>query len=132
LRRARIAEIERRAGAGEAQGPGWAIFATLDTPQGEHSIGTGRDPDRDPADETSDRRVVRINGAAARGPAALAELVHVLWLTPEMDRLFDGGASERRRFLDRIGLGFSPQPARTPPADERPRGTHTRPLTRAR
>src|SRR5215813_278380 len=32
LRRARIAEIERRAAAGEGQGPGWAIFATLDTP----------------------------------------------------------------------------------------------------
>jgi DNA replication and repair protein RecF len=124
LRRARLAEIERRAAAGETTGPGWAIFATLDTPQGERSIGTGRDPERSsgpdrssgperpPEDEASDRRVVRIDGAAAKGQAALAELVHLLWLTPEMDRLFDGGASERRRFLDRIVLGFVPDHAR--------------------
>jgi len=112
LRRARIAEIERRRAAGEAPGPGWAIFATLDTPAGERSIGTGRDPDRSPEDEAADRRVVRVDGAAARGQAALAELVHLLWLTPEMDRIFDGGASERRRFLDRIVLGFVPDHAR--------------------
>jgi DNA replication and repair protein RecF len=112
LRRARIVEIERRRAAGEAPGPGWAIFATLDTPAGERSIGTGRDPDRSPEDEAADRRVVRVDGAAARGQAALAELVHLLWLTPEMDRIFDGGASERRRFLDRIVLGFVPDHAR--------------------
>ncbi len=112
LRRARIAEIERRFAAGEPAGPGWAVFATLDTPAGERSIGTGRDPDRAPEDEASDRRVVRIDGAAAKGQSALAELVHLLWLTPEMDRLFDGGASDRRRFLDRIVLGFVPDHAR--------------------
>jgi len=117
LRRARIVEIERRRAAGEAPGPGWAIFATLDTPAGERSIGTGRDPagrgpDRAPEDEASDRRVVRVDGAATKGQAALAELVHLLWLTPEMDRIFDGGASERRRFLDRIVLGFVPDHAR--------------------
>jgi DNA replication and repair protein RecF len=112
LRRARIAEIERRSAPGDTAGPGWALFATLDTPQGERSIGTGRDPDRAPEDEASDRRVVRVDGAAAKGQAALADLVHLLWLTPEMDRLFDGGASERRRFLDRIVFGFVPDHAR--------------------
>ena len=112
LRRARLAEIERRRAAGEAAGPGWAVFASLDSPAGERSIGTGRDPDRAPEDEASDRRVVRIDGAAAKGQSALAELVHLLWLTPEMDRLFDGGGSERRRFLDRIVLGFVPDHAR--------------------
>jgi DNA replication and repair protein RecF len=111
LRRARLAEIERRRPAGDSAGPGWAIFASLDTPAGERSIGTGRDPDRAPDDE-SDRRVARIDGAPAKGQAALAELVHLLWLTPEMDRLFDGGGSERRRFLDRIVLGFVPDHAR--------------------
>ena len=112
LRRARLAEIERRRAADETAGPGWAIFATLDSPAGERSIGTGRDPDRAPEDEASDRRVVRVDGAAAKGQAALADLVHLLWLTPEMDRLFDGGRSERRRFLDRIVFGFVPDHAR--------------------
>lgn len=112
LRRARIGEIERRLPLGDAQGPGWAVFATLDTPAGERAIGTGRDPDRVPGDEAADRRVVRIDGAPAKGQAALADLVHLLWLTPEMDRLFADGASERRRFLDRIVLGFVPDHAR--------------------
>lgn len=112
LRRARLAEVERRGAPGEAAGPGWAVYARLATPDGERAIGTGRDPDRRPEDETSDRRVVRIDGAPARGPAALAELVHLLWLTPEMDRLFGDGASERRRFLDRIVTNFVPDHAR--------------------
>lgn len=111
LRRARLAEIERRRAEGEAAGPGWALHVTLDTPEGERGIGTGRDPDRAP-DDDSDRRVVRVDGAAAKGQSALAELANILWLTPEMDRLFDGGRSERRRFLDRIVLGFVPDHAR--------------------
>jgi DNA replication and repair protein RecF len=88
------------------------------TPAGERAIGTGRDPerssgpDRGPGDEASDRRVVRVDGAPAKGQATLADLVHLLWLTPEMDRLFADGASERRRFLDRIVLGFVPDHAR--------------------
>lgn len=111
LRRARLAEIERRRAESEAAGPGWAIHATLDTPEGERGIGTGRDPDRAP-DDDSDRRVVRIDGASVKSQSALAELANILWLTPEMDRLFDGGRSERRRFLDRIVLGFVPDHAR--------------------
>jgi len=110
LRRARIADIERRCLPPEA-GPGWAVFAEIETQGGERRIGTGRDPERDPGDE-SDRRVVRIDGAAAKGQAALADLVHLLWLTPEMDRLFADGASERRRFLDRIVTNFVPDHVR--------------------
>jgi len=118
LRRARIAEIERRPTADAPPGPGWAVFASVSTPGGERAIGTGRDPerssgpDRAPEDEASDRRVVRIEGATAKGQAALAEIVHLLWLTPEMDRLFADGASERRRFLDRIVINFVPDHAR--------------------
>jgi DNA replication and repair protein RecF len=110
LRRARIADIERRCSP-EETGAGWAIFATIAGPDGERTIGTGRDPDRAPDDE-SDRRVVRVDGAPAKGQAALADLVHLLWLTPEMDRLFTEGASERRRFLDRIVTNFVPDHVR--------------------
>jgi len=34
--------------------------------------------------------------------------VRMAWLTPAMDRLFIEGASGRRRFLDRLTLGFAP------------------------
>jgi len=110
LRRARIADVERRCSPDEA-GPGWAVFAAVETQSGERTIGTGRDPDRDPADD-SDRRVVRIDGAPAKGQTPLADLLHLLWLTPEMDRLFSDGASERRRFLDRIVTNFVPDHVR--------------------
>ncbi|MCH9052676.1 MAG: hypothetical protein IIA72_16640, partial [Proteobacteria bacterium] len=55
-----------------------------------------------------DRRIVRINGLTAPGPAALGEIVSLLWLTPSMDRLFSDGAGARRRFLDRLVFGVDP------------------------
>lgn len=54
-----------------------------------------------------ERRVVRINGAPA-SVNSLAEWLAVLWLTPAMDRLFSGPASDRRRFLDRLVLALEP------------------------
>ncbi len=50
-----------------------------------------------------DKRQVRIDGSPA--PAAyLLDYIRFLWLTPAQDRLFMEGASERRRFLDRMTL----------------------------
>ena len=47
---------------------------------------------------------MRINGAPASGAEALLDYLRILWLTPAMDGLFSGPASERRRFLDRLVL----------------------------
>ncbi|WP_219894102.1 DNA replication/repair protein RecF [Aquisediminimonas profunda] len=58
-----------------------------------------------------ERRVVRINGAPAAA-GALSEWLSIVWLTPAMDRLFTEGASERRRFLDRLVLALEPAHAR--------------------
>jgi DNA replication and repair protein RecF len=104
LRRARLAEVERHGAARR-----WAVNATVSGPVGPLSIGTGRDPD---SGEDSDRRVVRIDGVNQRGPVSLAEHVAVSWLTPAMDRLFADGSSGRRRFIDRLVLGFDPEHAR--------------------
>src|SRR5262249_50764918 len=52
-------------------------------------------------------RIVRIDGAAAKGSGALAR-IRIVWLTPAMDSLFTGPASERRRFLDRLALSLDP------------------------
>ena len=49
---------------------------------------------------------VRLNGAPAQSSADLGEIVQMVWLTPAMDRLFIESASGRRRFLDRLVLGF--------------------------
>lgn len=93
LRRAALPEIARRGGAG-----GFGAAATLGDGV---SLATGTEPAK------PERRIVRINGAPA--PAtALAERETMLWLTPAMDRLFTEGASERRRFLDRLTLALHP------------------------
>lgn len=96
LRRARIAEVTRRAAGPDAP---WAVAARLRRPDGEIEVGTGRD-------NGSDRRLVRIDGRAAKSQAALAEVVNAVWLTPGMDRLFQEGAAGRRRFLDRLVYGL--------------------------
>ncbi len=81
----------------------------LQTPQGPVDIGTGLKGDG----TTRAGRIVRINGADQTGSGRLAGLVDVFWLTPAMDGLFTGPASERRRFLDHLipslDPGYRPQ-----------------------
>ncbi len=53
-------------------------------------------------------RIVRIDGVAQTGSGVLADYLEIVWVTPAMDGLFTGAASERRRFLDRLILCFDP------------------------
>ncbi len=102
LRGAKGAELARRDGPGQ-----WAVAARLDTPEGTLDIGTGTLPDGPP-----DRRVFRMDGAAPRSQAEVAARLAAVWLTPQMDRLFQEGASGRRRFLDRLVYALEPGHAR--------------------
>jgi DNA replication and repair protein RecF len=107
LRRAKLADIDRRVPPARPTSlpPGaWAVAATVTGPRRATEIGTGRDA----ASDTGERRLVQIEGNAARTQAALAEHLCVIWLTPQMDRLFTEAASARRRFLDRLVYGFDP------------------------
>ena len=101
LRRAAPAELARRPRDGGAARP-WSIAAQAACADGTLAIGTGQDP------EGGERRVVRIDDRPARGQKALAERLAIAWATPEQDRLFLDGPSGRRRFLDRLVLGFAP------------------------
>lgn len=101
LRRARLDELDRRPPDGAGDGEAWAVAARLKGPAGTIDIGTGREPG-----DGSQRRTVKIDGRLVRGQRALAEVVSVVWLVPAMDRLLEGGAGERRRFLDRLVYGF--------------------------
>lgn len=106
LRGARLNAVDRRPSpAADPAGP-WAVAARIFSPAGEIAIGTGRQAA--PDGEDRERRVVRIDGVAAKGQAALAGLLAVIWLTPQMDRLLQEGASGRRRFLDRLVFAFDP------------------------
>jgi DNA replication and repair protein RecF len=53
-------------------------------------------------------RSVRIAGKE-QSAGALAHYVQLVWVIPEMDGLFTGPASERRRFLDRLMLAIDPK-----------------------
>ena len=112
LRRARLDEVchrPRSAGNDDAPATSWAVAATLDTPDGRVAIGTGLEPARN--EGGLPRRVVRIDGRTAPSQTALGRHVAAVWLTPQLDRLFLDGASERRRFLDRLVTALHPEHA---------------------
>ena len=101
LRGTRIAEVIRQ---GQTA---WAVHGRFETPGGEMEIGTGTVPEA-----ASDRRIFRLDGVAPRNQAELGARYACVWLTPQMDRLFQEGASGRRRFLDRLVYAFEPSHAR--------------------
>ena len=100
LRSARLADVAHVAGPDAGPAEAWSVAGTIGTDGGETALGSGW---RAPAEAgEAERRIVRIDGATASGPAALAEHIGMVWLTPSMDRLFSGPPAERRRFLDRL------------------------------
>jgi DNA replication and repair protein RecF len=96
LRGAALSDAARRDGPG-----GWSVAATLVSATGEVQIGTGT------AAAAPERRLVRVNGAAATA-TALSDWLALVWLTPAMDRLFSESSGSRRRFLDRLVLALHP------------------------
>lgn len=101
LRRAALEAVARRSGDGS-----WAVAATVVNASGAVDLGTGVTRGADGPEGT---RRLRVNHAAMRSTEALLEHLRVLWLTPAMDGLFTGPASDRRRFLDRAVLAIDRQ-----------------------
>jgi len=104
LRGARMGELGRRE---EGAGLPWAAAGRFETRAGPMQIGTGTDPEG-----ATERRIYRLDGQAVRSQAMLAERMAAVWITPQMDRLFQEGASGRRRFLDRLVWALEPGHAR--------------------
>ncbi len=105
LRRARLTDVTRSDARDVLPGGmRWAIAATLDTATGPTEIGTGFEATAE--GEDGGRRVSRMNGAPARSQSAIGQVLSVVWLVPDMDRLFMEGAAARRRFLDRLVAAF--------------------------
>ncbi len=80
---------------------GWKVWADAETVEGMAEIATLVE-----GAETA-RRTVTIDDKAV-SQTALGRRLQMVWLTPAMDRLWTDPAGERRRFLDRITLGFEP------------------------
>ena len=107
LRQARLGEVDLRL-PGNSTGMAWAAHARVIVHDSEISLGTGRDP-LGPQQIGRERRLCRVNGAPAKSQASFGEFLTVQWLVPAMDRLFEDGRSERRRFLDRLAGSADPQ-----------------------
>jgi DNA replication and repair protein RecF len=97
LRRATLDEVAFAEGDGS-----WAVAAELEGALGLATLGTGIE--RPLSEDATITRKCRIDGEGVPSTAAFADHLGVLWLTPAMDGLFGGPASERRRFLDRLVL----------------------------
>jgi DNA replication and repair protein RecF len=97
LRRAKVSELDNQRQGGMP----WALSATICGMQGETQIGTGRDSESD-----IDKRIVKIDGKIVRSQTELARHMAALWLTPQMEQLFQEGASAGRKFLDRLVYSF--------------------------
>ena len=102
LRRATLEELAFSEGDGA-----WAVSAEIEGMLGLATLGTGIDP---PAGEDSTpARKCRIDRESVASAAAFADHLRVVWPMPAMDPLFNGPASERRRFLDRLVLAVDAQ-----------------------
>jgi DNA replication and repair protein RecF len=106
LRRATVDELAFTEGDGAMGGP-WAVSAEIEGMLGLATLGTGIDPPA--ADTAPTARKCRVDREAVSSAAAFADHLRVVWLTPAMDPLFNGPASDRRRFLDRLVLAVDAQ-----------------------
>jgi DNA replication and repair protein RecF len=97
LRRATFEELAFAEGDGS-----WAISAEIEGMLGLATLGTGVAAPT--AGDGMRSRECRIDREPVGSAAAFAEHLRVVWLTPAMDPIFTGPASERRRFLDRLVL----------------------------
>jgi DNA replication and repair protein RecF len=99
LRRVPFADLARSGGDGS-----FAVSARAHTLAGAADIGTGLTLGSGGGERSG--RLVRIDGSAQSGSGILVDYLEIVWVTPGMDGLFTGPASERRRFLDRLILCF--------------------------
>jgi DNA replication and repair protein RecF len=98
-----------RKGPFEASGDAlWAVAATIARGDDSHELGTGLALSA----QGSERKQMHLNGAPLTNTSELAEIIQMVWLTPAMDRIFAEGAGGRRKFLDRLVLGFDAGHAR--------------------
>jgi DNA replication and repair protein RecF len=98
LRRANLEDVADKQGDGS-----WAVSAEVEGALGLATLGTGIDA---PVADASVSRRCRIDREPVASATAFGDHLRMVWLTPAMDGLFLGPASERRRFFDRLVLAI--------------------------
>jgi DNA replication and repair protein RecF len=99
LRRATLEDVADNQGDGS-----WAVSAEVEGALGLATLGTGIDAPS--ADASSSSRRCRIDREPVASATAFGDHLRMVWLTPAMDGLFLGPASDRRRFFDRLVLAI--------------------------
>src|SRR5256885_11667842 len=99
LRRATLEDVADNQGDGS-----WAVSAEVEGALGLATLGTGIEPAGSEGPASSRR--CRIDREPVNSASAFGDHLRMVWLTPSMDGLFLGGASERRRFFDRLVLAI--------------------------
>src|SRR5215467_9513244 len=99
LRRATLEDVADNQGDGS-----WAVSAEVEGALGLATLGTGIEAPQ--GESNSVTRRCRIDREPVGSAAAFGDHLRMVWLTPAMDGLFMGAASERRRFFDRLVLAI--------------------------
>ena len=99
LRRATLEDVADNQGDGS-----WAVSAEVEGALGLATLGTGIDAPGSEGAATGRR--CRIDREPVSSATAFGDHLRMVWLTPSMDGLFLGAASERRRFFDRLVLAI--------------------------
>src|SRR5438445_170874 len=99
-RRATLEDVADNQGDGS-----WAVSAEVEGALGLATLGTGIDAPAAEAAASTSRRC-RIDREPVSSATAFGDHLRMVWLTPAMDGLFLGAASERRRFFDRLVLAI--------------------------
>src|SRR3982750_2263295 len=99
LRRATLDDVADNQGDGS-----WAVAAEVEGALGLATLGTGIDAFASEGTATSRR--CRIDREPVSSATAFGDHLRMVWLTPTMDGLFLGAASDRRRFFDRLVLAI--------------------------
>ncbi len=78
---------------------GWSIFMEVHSELGNLKLGTGiNKPDL----INGKARQCRVNGTSYKSPKIFTNYLGIIWLTPQMDGLFTGQKSDRRKFFDKL------------------------------
>jgi DNA replication and repair protein RecF len=118
--RGRLQDVARHGGGGT-----WAVAGRFERDGEAADIGTG-------VLAAEGKRVFRLDGAEPRSQAELAQRSAAVWLTPQMESLFQESASGRRRFLDRLVWALEPAHAREAAAHESAMASRRRLLEQGR
>jgi DNA replication and repair protein RecF len=104
FRKIKLNEADMVDNSGQAQLP-WSISSKINKGSEEFLIGTGRERVEDK------KRIIKIDGDIVKNQSELTSIFSVMWLIPQMDGLFIGSSSDRRKFLDRLVYNFDPEHA---------------------